>query len=445
MTKVKGALYSSFIIAIIAIMTVGQVATVYAQEIIVNTDIDFQENNLILDADDSGSDITLQFGTTLNKYLKWDNTNSYFSFNADINLEGNEIQNFNIENLAVAPTCDAAASGRMYHDTADTNSYICDGSSWQQIDSSGAAGTSLAAVQARRDTDFTLTSASTWYDIPLTLTDLESDTSVLQHNDTNNDRIDVKEDGLYRITYQINSNDASVTHQLETRVRINDTTVLDGSLLVNRNYSDEYSPSTGTFLADLTSGDYISLQAQRTTANLVIEETSVTIVKLEGIKGDQGDPGAPGTLTYTIGQFYDGTGGQNVNVTTPVAIQLDNETRKDSGITHSTVINDSRVVLDAAGWYQITYNVSTESQTTNRKNVRCRVRMNGSTYVTPSDSYMYSRNITDEWGTNTAELIVETTGTNEYYEVMCNGEGSGVGSEAANTVAGQSWTLVEKK
>lgn len=438
MVEIKGAQVNFLKALTLVLFIFVQANAAYAQETIVNTDIDFQDNTLILDADDSGTDITLQFGTTLNKYLKWDNTNSYFSFNADVNFGGNEIQNFNIENLASAPTCDASAAGRMYFNTTNSNSYVCDGSSWQQTDSVATAS-SLPAVQARRDADFTLSSSGTWYDIPLTITDLESDTSVLQHDDTNNDRIDIKADGLYRITYQINGNNSGATHQLESRVRVNDTTVLDGSLLVNRNYQNEYGPATASFLADLSNGDFISLQAQRTTANTVTQETTLTIVKLDGIKGD------PGTVTYTVGQFYDGTGGQDVNVAIPVAIQLDNETRKDSGITHSTVINNSRITLDAAGWYQITYNVSTEDQTANRKNIGCSVRMNGTTYVTPSDSYSYSRNTTDEWATNVAVLMVETTSANEYYEVMCRGEGSGVGTEASNTVASQSWTIVEKK
>jgi len=38
-------------------------------------------NSLILDKDDTGGDVILQFGGTLGKTLSWDSTNNYFNFN----------------------------------------------------------------------------------------------------------------------------------------------------------------------------------------------------------------------------------------------------------------------------------------------------------------------------------------------------------------------------
>lgn len=126
------------------------------------------------------------------------------------------------------------------------------------------------------------------------------------HDNSNTDNINIYEDGLYRITYHVDSNDSGVTHELHSQVRVNDTSTLNGSLLVNRDYQNEHIPSSASFLTQLNAGDFITLQAQRITANLVVNETTVTVVKLEtgargakgdkGEKGDQGDKGDPGTV-----------------------------------------------------------------------------------------------------------------------------------------------------
>jgi hypothetical protein len=115
----------------ICVLAVSNIAPAYAQGVlIVNTDILEDENTLILDADDTGGDISLQFGNTLNKYLKWDDAGSAFAFNDDVDFEGNELKNFKIDNLISSPICDSTTKGRIYHNTTDTYTYICDGSSW---------------------------------------------------------------------------------------------------------------------------------------------------------------------------------------------------------------------------------------------------------------------------------------------------------------------------
>ncbi len=45
-------------------------------------------NALILDKDDTGGDVILQFGGSLGKTLSWDSTNNYFNFNDDVNIQG---------------------------------------------------------------------------------------------------------------------------------------------------------------------------------------------------------------------------------------------------------------------------------------------------------------------------------------------------------------------
>jgi len=529
-------------VVFIAILLYLQSVSVSAQGVmLINTDFIEGDDTYIFDGDDSGGDIKLQFGQALGEYLEWNDTDNAFKFSDDLDLENNQLLNARIENAAIAPTCDGTVPGKIYHDTADTNSYVCNGTSWVQIDGGGGAAVGdLATVQARNSAGFTLTAQNTWYDITFGNTDVETDASVIEHNNTNTERIDIKEDGVYMVTYAIDAVDNTTTHGLQVRIYINGTTELPGSLQEEINFQGEHGPASGTFIAEFNSGDYLTLQAQRLTVNTIVGEPTMTVTKLDGVVGPQGPAGTVGTGTdedswtidedfdgtdldlqfgdtataylqwnetaqgfifgddlllnfnelkqfkienassaptcnssYTgrayhnttdtftyvcdgtswkqidtgasslvIGQFYDGAGGTDINNATPTAIPFNSETREETGITHDTVTNNSRVYMDDPGWYQVSYNISSNNGGNGRINARCRVRLNGTTDIDQSNSYSYVRNSTDEWGTNTATTLIQTTSSNEYYEVYCNGEGS---AGTSNAVANQSWTIVEKK
>lgn len=176
---------------------------------------------------------------------------------------------------------------------------------WQCATSGGGTGTTLAdlsVVQARRSTDFSLPNADTWYDLPLDITDIENNAAVLEHNALSPERIDIKTSGVYRITYHLRANDASATHTINTRVQSNGTTTLEGSILGETNYPGEHGSISGNFVASLGAGDFITLQAERTTSNTVVGETLLTVTKLEGIPGPAGADGAPGGTTVDIQQ-----------------------------------------------------------------------------------------------------------------------------------------------
>lgn len=147
----------------------------------------------------------------------------------------------------------------------------------------------------------------------------------------------------------------------------------------------------------------------------------------------------------TIAQFYDETGGQNINVSSALAIVLDQETREDIGFTHDTVTTNSRIFLDAAGWYQFSYEVNFENKSLNPKNIKCRARKGSVTYLNPSTSFCYANNTTDKYGTCAGNFLMQTSVDNAYVEIICEGVGTGVDTEQATTVPEQVWVLVEKK
>ena len=307
----------------------------------------------VIDADDSNTnDIQLQFGQTFGKTLRWDNLNSQFTFNDKINIEGdisltgtvdwidvsqlatdtathtgsttnphqvsleqartqnnqlsgnidfnqNQAQNLAIQNSWTAPA--SPVDGQIYFNTNDNKAYIWDSSSWQDmLDGGGAVATGstvMSAAQVRRTTDLTLTNQDQWYDITFDTTDIESNTNVIEHNDTSTERIEVKEDGLYKFSYQVDSVDDSENHRLETKVMIHNTTgstLIEGSFMVNYDYRGEHVPHSGNFMGYLAAGDYITMQAQRLSANTIVNETTFTIMKLEALKGEKGNTGDQG-------------------------------------------------------------------------------------------------------------------------------------------------------
>jgi hypothetical protein len=146
-------------------------------------------------------------------------------------------------------------------------------------------------------------------------------------------------------------------------------------------------------------------------------------------------------INTTLAHVVDSAGGTDANTAGGNAIPWGGQTRVDTGFTHDTITNNTQVTIDSAGWYRIKYSIIIENGGNGRINARCQVRMNGGSFIIPSSSYSYLRNATDSGGSNSGEAIVQTTSANEYYEVVCDQNGS---AGTANTVVGASWTSVEQ-
>ncbi len=110
----------------------------------VNTDGD-----LLLDANDTGGDISIQFGTTLAEVISWDSGNTRFNISDDLYVDGTLEVNGDIDfnkNLAVEMVIDqgtsfpgGAVEGQVFYRTDLDTFYVYDGSSWVALaDVSGA-------------------------------------------------------------------------------------------------------------------------------------------------------------------------------------------------------------------------------------------------------------------------------------------------------------------
>jgi len=174
------------------------------------------------------------------------------------------------------------------------------------------SGLVLSCVQARQSGIISI--QDSWTDIFLDTTDVETRASVIEHDDINTDRILIKEDGYYQITYcvSINSPSSSDTSDISGRLRKNDTVVLNGSESATSTYNgsgprleDSLAQTIITFLNE---NDFITLQLKKACPiTYTLYGPVVTVIKLDGIKGEKGDTGSGIDAEYIQGTFVDDT------------------------------------------------------------------------------------------------------------------------------------------
>jgi hypothetical protein len=322
----------------------------------------------------------------------------------------------------------------------------------------------LPACQIRRTTDFTF--PGSWGDVTFDTTDFENDTDVLEHDDSNTERINIKETGLYFITYKFQVIRSSSNYSY-SRILKNGSTVLDGSESEVNTYTNEEHELTGSFIISLQQNDYITLQAYENTSGSTTgtDDTILTIISLKGLRGEQGPAGQngqpgvgatinisqdgsieassvsnlnfEGNVTVTSGVSYTtvtvgapktiqcySTNTTNVNSSTPVAVGWNQEDLKDDDyFTHDNSTNNSRVYVDQNGWYEVSYNLYYDGAS-GRSNVRGRIRKNGSDYLGRGTSTNYTRNTTEDSGSIGAGPFLIQLSTNDYLELVCDQQGS---------------------
>ena len=260
-------------------------------------------DTFIIGAADSGSDIQLQFGQSLGKYLRWDVAASSFVLNDDLDLGGSQLLNTRIENLAVAPTCDGTAVGRLYYDTVQTNIFVCDGAVWSVLGGGGGGATSsdLPAARYTHSLATNINAAALDNIIPWDTEDFE-DTDFVHDIVTNNSRVQVVDTAKYLVSGAISVNN-TVTNNFRyngrVKFRVNGTTTLSPRFqpgYIRRNSGQEETSLVFSLVMDLNAGDYFEVLVDRenTTlgvANMLPGESSLSVVKLQTSGGSGG--GAP--------------------------------------------------------------------------------------------------------------------------------------------------------
>ncbi|GAF79565.1 unnamed protein product, partial [marine sediment metagenome] len=96
-----------------------------------NANTNIAGNTVILDSDNSGGDIALQFGTALGETITWDSVNSEFDLSDDLDIGQNQLKNVAIDNLAVAPV--TPVIGQIYYNTVSSKTFIWNGTAWEDV------------------------------------------------------------------------------------------------------------------------------------------------------------------------------------------------------------------------------------------------------------------------------------------------------------------------
>ena len=307
-----------------------------------------------------------------------------------------------------------------------------------QINSlSGVTG--LSAVQIRRTTALTITATLT--NINYDTTDVENNPDVLEHDNINTDRINIKEDGLYLILFDSDATNTSGTGNINFEINKNVTnTLLSGGDSTVRLYAGEIHKLTHGILSELNAGDYVTTRINRLTTTAQLNPPiTLSIISLKGIKGAKGNDGAPGTgstikvfedgvnvhptggtfqtLNFTTGfslsggtdqvnivgeipippmvVLVDSVGGQELDNVTPVPINWGQQNRIDTNYFTHTIGNSTITILQD-GLYEISYNVNSTNQTNARSTSGVVVRINGITQINPTLSASYSRNLAND-------------------------------------------------
>lgn len=338
----------------------------------------------------------------------------------------------------------------------------------------------LPACFLRRTT--TLTFPTSWGNVTFNTTEVETDDAVLEHNSTNTERIDIKENGLYLIRFQFDV-ERSATGYSYGRVVKNGTTVINGSETTLDSYVNETHTLISSCLATLQKNDYITVQVYEgsTGSSTSVGDGVFAAVGLKGLRGEKGDDGADGAdgapgsgstvhinqdasrkvtgasvlnftgnVTVTSGtssanidvtapktiQCYSTDTSTNLNNSTPVAIAWGAEDLKDNDtFTHSTTVNNTRIYVDKDGWYEVSYSVY-YSGASGRTNVRGRIRKNGTTYLGRGVSVDYTRNSTNDSGQITAGPFLVELDEDDYIELMSDQQGDG---STVNAVSGDNY------
>ncbi len=415
--------------------------------------VDVAGNTFVLDSNDSGGDITLQFGATLGNYLRWSDVDSKFVLNAPLEVQGD------VEVVGQA----SIANNHTATDSDGTINLGREGGTWETV------GYDNVDNEVEVSTN----------------TEVQGYLDVFGNNiiiDADNSGGDVAVQFGQAANKTLTWNDANSRFEFNDSVRINgnnaiegityiatdqEATASDGVLSLGRSAGAWetliYNTATGQFElsddlqilgaldvnnVDLNLNQLIATRVENLSAapNCNAASTGRIYFNTSDQKTyicngsawvDLSASGGGSGSSTIVAQYYDSSGGLNINTTSSTAIPWNTETREDTGFTHTG--SSALVYIDNPGWYEISYSIAYDTTASSRRNILCQIELNGSTLV-PSRSYSYARNSTDDKGSNHASLILQTTTSNEYYEVTCQQEGT---SGSNSTIPNESWTVIK--
>lgn len=271
-----------------------------------------------------------------------------------------------------------------------------------------AVQTALATVQLDRTTNYTI--GTTWDNVTFDTVSYENMPDIIERDDTNTERILIKETGTYSFSYGVVVQANSTTTYTYGRLIKNGTTEISASDSEIRTYQGERHELTGSVTTDIVAGTYVTLQLQRSSDGTVTGITSrFNAIKLDGVKGekgDAGDQGPPGNITVSGTAYfdaYDSAGTLTLN-TSWQDVPF-NAIRKNSG---EFTFSSPELTIPSNTTYYITARITADiTSGSNRSESFMRlVKDTGSGYVEIPGSIgaMYHRLLSE--GSNTATVAI---------------------------------------
>lgn len=256
------------------------------------------------------NDYLLTADSSTSSGVGWKNSLTGITINASTNtitnLTGSDVGLGNVVNLkfnlsgSTAPTAnDDSGSGysvgSRWIDVTNDEEYVClDATStaavWEKTTSVDLESTDMNVAQARRTTTYTCT--ATYTDITFDSTDIENDTSVVEHHNTNTERLIAKDTGLYQITATCNF-DALATSKPYVRFYKNGSTIVGTEYSNSMGNNNSFPFVNMSTMVSLTANDYITLQVKDSgiDKSTLRTDTVFSMIRLSGTKGDEGPPG----------------------------------------------------------------------------------------------------------------------------------------------------------
>lgn len=236
---------------------------------------------------------------------------SVSDFGDNLNLNDNQALGFRIENLPIAPICDPTTAGKLYHNTTDTFSYICNGSSWLQIDGSAGGPLSVLAYGELYSTGGVgETINTTW--TPLTQFTNAGDSSGTTP-DPATDTLTINQSGLYLVQFALSLQN-SATVNIDAAVFING--ILQPELLADDYiFSGERDSTVVTGIVDLNASDVLDVRLQTTPSqNITLNAGNLVVYTLAGgtVSGVNGD----------LDDVYDQDIDKVINIDDPLGLEF---------------------------------------------------------------------------------------------------------------------------
>lgn len=265
--------------------------------------------------------------------------------------------------------------------------------------------TSLSTVQVERTTTYSV--SDSWDDIEFNSTSYENDSDTIEHDTSNLERILIKADGTYSLTYGLAVQAQNTTTYTYGRIYKNGNTVVPASNAQIRSYQGEIHELSGSVTRDLQAGDYVVVQLYRDSQPVDVVSGHFNVIKLDGVRGQQGSQGPPGTLTISGSAYfdaYDASGGQSVTGSWS-DVSFDT-IRKNSGDFETA--GATELTIPQTATYNVTVRVTTHI-TSGTSRSDCKIRLmkdTGSGYTEIPGSLAYTYNRTDNLGTDTANVTI---------------------------------------